>query len=137
MWADFWRLFALMIGLSAGIVRADGQDDVMDAIKQKKNLYYVEIKDVKVSKILPDDTQGLPHQRWLVKLADGREIMAVYNTGEFSRVPMKEGDVVNMGGEFKMTEVGPLIHWLHEDPRDRRPDGYVQRDGVEYGKITK
>lgn len=128
---------ALIISFSTLAALADGQDEVIRAIKEKRNLYFVEVKDVQITKILPDDTQGLPHQRWIVKLANGREIMAVYNIGEFARVPAKEGDTVNMGGEFKMTEVGGLIHWLHEDPRNRRPDGYVEKDGVEYGKIAK
>lgn len=112
---------------------AQNDSDLVRAVNDRRNVNFVEGHNVVVSRLLPDDKAGLPHQRWYVKLSNGAEVFAVYNIDLGQRIPMKIGDVMSLGGEFKMTNVGPLIHWLHYDPSGRRPDGYVEVNGVRYG----
>lgn len=120
-------------GLNTGTRNTENDSDLVRAVNDRRNVNFVEAGGVIVSRILPDDTQGLPHQKWVVKLSNGKEVQAVYNSDMGKRVPVKIGTVMAMGGEFKMTNIGPLIHWLHRDPRGTRPDGYVIIDGVKYG----
>jgi hypothetical protein len=112
---------------------AQNDADLVRAVNDRRNVNFVQAGNVVVSKILPDDTTGLPHQKWYIKLSNGKQVIAIYNSDMGKRIPMKVGTVMALGGEFKMTNIGPLIHWLHFDPRGSRPDGYVIVDGVLYG----
>lgn len=112
---------------------AQDDRDLVRAVQDKRNVHFVEAGDLEVVKLLPDDTQGLPHQRWYVRLSNGAQVFCVYNLDMGGKIPLKVGDRIAIGGEFKMTNVGPLMHWLHDDPRDRRPDGYVDFNGQRYG----
>ena len=110
--------------------------DIIRAMNGRKKLHFVEGAGMVVTKILPDDTSGLQHQKWFVRLSDGRELEAVYNSDKdlCPRVPIKVGDVVSMGGMFLWLGNHGMIHWLHHDPRGNRPDGYVEIDGKFYCK---
>jgi hypothetical protein len=107
---------------------------IVAAVNGHQRLNFVEGGNMVVTKILPDDTQGLQHQKWMVRLSNGQQLMAVYNSDMCPRVPVKVGDVVAMGGQFIWTSDGGLLHWLHKDPRHSRPDGYVEIDGKFYCK---
>ena len=63
-------------------------------------------------------------------------MQAVYNSDmeNCDRVPLKVGDMVSMGGQFIYTNEGPMLHWLHYDPRGNRPDGFVEVNGRFYCK---
>lgn len=112
---------------------AQNDSDLVRAVNDRRNVNFVEAANVTVVEILPDDTQGLPHQKWVVQLSSGAKVNAVYNSDMGARIPVKIGAKMALGGEFKMTNIGPLIHWLHYDPRGQRPDGYVEMNGVRYG----
>lgn len=118
-----------------GAAIPEGQQEIIAAQERGKGLNFVEVQDAEVIRILPDDTQGRRHQKWMVQLANGSNLLAVYNSDMSERIPLKEGDVVSMGGQYIWDRGGGLIHWLHEDPRNRRPDGYVELNGVRYGVV--
>lgn len=103
------------------------------AEESHQNVYYVEAGNLTVSNILPDDTTGLPHQKWQAKLSDGQTVTVIYNSDMGARVPIKIGDKFGVGGQYIQTPGGGLIHWLHDDPKHNRPDGYVYLNGVVYG----
>lgn len=107
--------------------------DLVRAVDDRRNVHFLEAGNLVVTKLMPDDTQGRPHQKWYVRLSNGKQVFCVYNLDMGKRVPIKVGSVMSVGGEFKWTQQGALVHWLHHDPRDRRPDGYVEVDGVRYG----
>jgi hypothetical protein len=115
----------------------DGQGQIDQAQRSHKSLNFVEVKNVTVTKLLPDDNSGLRHQKWIVALANGSSIMGVYNIDMGERIPLKVGDVINMGGQYIWENGGGLLHWLHADPQGRRPDGYVEVNGVRYGDVDK
>lgn len=102
---------------------------ILKAMNNRRQVNYVEGSDMTVIKILPDDDHGLEHQKWTVKLSDGRTMQAVYNLDMCERVPLAVGDKVSMGGQFIWTNQGGLLHWLHHDPKGNRPDGYVELNG--------
>jgi uncharacterized protein DUF3465 len=103
------------------------------AVESHRNIFYVEAGNLTVSNILPDDTKGLPHQKWQAKLSNGTTITLIYNSDMGVRVPVKVGDKFAVGGQYIQTPGGGLVHWLHDDPHQTRPDGYVYLNGVVYG----
>jgi hypothetical protein len=107
---------------------------IVKAVENRRRVDFVEGGGMVVVKLLPDDNNGLQHQKWVVRLSNGATMQAVYNTDMCDRVPLKVGDVVAMGGQFVWTNQGALLHWLHFDPRNNRPDGYVSVNGKDYCK---
>ncbi len=129
-------ILAVLVLLSSQGAFALVNDDtaLIQAIHQDQNVNYIEGGKMVVERVLPDDTQGLPHQKWLVRLSDNSTLELVYNSDMGSRVPVNVGDVMSAGGQLIMAQQGPLLHWLHSDPKQHRPDGYVYLNGVYYGK---
>lgn len=112
----------------------DDDEAIVKAVEARMRRNFVQGGQMVVTKILPDDNSGLKHQKWMVRLSNGQQMMAVYNSDMCERVPLKVGDVVAMGGQFIWTNDGGLLHWLHHDPRQNRPDGFVQLNGKFYCK---
>lgn len=106
--------------------------DLVVAVQNQRRVNFVVASGLLVVKVLRDDTDGREHQKWIVQLSNGKRVQAVYNSEMCPRVPVREGDFLDMAGEFIWTGQGGLLHWLHHDPRGTRPDGYVILDGTSY-----
>jgi len=132
------RLSAIFLSLTLtlSIAKAAVNDDsqIVQAYEAKRRVNFVEGAKMEVVKLLPDDNSGLKHQKWVVRLSNGKLMQAVYNTDMCPYVPLQVGDVVAMGGMFLWTGNSGMIHWLHHDPRGNRPDGYVMVNGKYYCK---
>lgn len=109
-------------------------NDIIRAVNDRRRVNYVEGGSMTVTKVLPDDDYGRKHQKWMVRLTNGEVMQAVYNSDMCPEVPVRVGDVIAMGGMFLWTSSGPMLHWLHHDPRGTRPDGYVYVNGKYYCK---
>lgn len=118
--------------VNSDVVPDDG--DLIRAVRDRKNVHFVSAEDLPVIKLYPDDTSGNLHQKWVVKLSNGSQVLCVYNIDFAKRVPLDTNDQVAIGGHFVWTKQGGLVHWLHEDPKKRRPDGYVDLHGTRYGQ---
>lgn len=127
-------LFAILfVGLAQTSFAVTAPDQqILAAVAGRRNVNFVQGTGMTVVKILPEDRNGLPHQLWVVRLSNGQEMTAVSNLDMCPSIPLKVGDVVSMGGQFIWTKQGPLLHWLHRDPKKKRPDGYVQLAGRTY-----
>ena len=112
---------------------ATNDADLIRAVNDRRNVRFLSAAGLTVSRLMEDDSVGRPHQRWFVRLSNGQEVFCVYNLDMGGRVPLRVGDVIFMAGEFKWTDRGALLHWLHHDPSNRRPDGYVEVGGNRYG----
>lgn len=112
------------------------QDDsaLVEAVNSGRGVDYIEAANLVATQILPDDTDGSAHQKWKGRLSNGIEIMVVFNIDDYDRVPIRKGDRFSVGGQFIQEGKRRVIHWLHEDPRHRRPDGYVYLNGNIYGR---
>lgn len=137
---------ALMIGLSStsfarkqklpeplpGQV-ATGDAVLVQAVQNQKGISFLTAKGLIVTQLLKEDSSGLPHQKFNVKLSNGRVIMIVSNLDMCENIPIQVGDEVSVGGQFIATgKASGLVHWTHKDPRKKRPDGFIEFKGHVY-----
>ncbi|MGA8203915.1 MAG: DUF3465 domain-containing protein [Woeseiaceae bacterium] len=86
-----------------------------------------------VIRILPDDTDGSRHQRFIVRLASGRTLLIAHNIDLAPRIPsLQVGDSVSFYGEYAWNNKGGVIHWTHRDPAGRHVAGWLEREGKRY-----
>lgn len=106
--------------------------ELVRAANSRSRVHFVRAARMEVIRLLPDDREGRPHQKFVVRLSNGLEVTAVSNLDLCEYIPVKVGMFVGLAGEFIWTNQGALIHWLHRDPRKNRPDGYVELNGKFY-----
>ena len=83
-----------------------------------------------VEKLLPDDSDGSRHQRFIVRLNSGQTVLIAHNIDLAPRVaPLNEGDVVSFRGVYEWNEKGGVVHWTHRDPDGRRSSGWIKHNG--------
>ena len=83
-----------------------------------------------VLKLLPDDREGSPHQRILVRVAGGGTVLIAHNLELAPRVaPLAVGDELEFAGEYVWNDKGGVVHWTHPDPRGRHAAGWIRRIG--------
>ncbi len=107
-------------------------DAVIDAFKSRRSDVQVEGAG-RVEKILPDDTKGSRHQRFIVSVADNHTVLIAHNIDLAPRIAgLKKGDRVVFNGEYEYNERGGVIHWTHHDPRKRHADGWLEHKNKRY-----
>ena len=83
--------------------------------------------------VLPDDTKGSQHQKFLLELDSGLTLLVAHNIDLAPRIPrLQKGDRVGFNGEYEWTEKGGVMHWTHHDPRGRHEDGWLERGGKRF-----
>lgn len=83
-----------------------------------------------VIRVLPDDTHGARHQRFILRLASGDTLLIAHNVDLAPRVsPLRIGDTIAYQGEYAWNPQGGVVHWTHHDPAGRHPAGWLRRDG--------
>jgi hypothetical protein len=83
-----------------------------------------------VVKVLRDDNDGSPHQRFLLELPSGQVVLVAHNIDLAPRIPgLAAGDAVEFHGVYEWNPKGGVIHWTHDDPAGRHEDGWLRRDG--------
>lgn len=86
-----------------------------------------------VTRILPDDLKGSPHQRFILTLPSGQTLLIAHNIALAPRIPsLKKGDLVRFKGEYEWNARGGVIHWTHEDPHGRHDAGWLEHNGRTY-----
>jgi hypothetical protein len=84
-----------------------------------------------VSQIMPEDHNGLPHQKYTLTVGGQIKLLIVSNL-DFGRVPLTVGQTLSVCGEYKNVGQG-MIHWTHFDPHGGHPDGFTIVNGSLYG----
>jgi len=87
-----------------------------------------------VSRILPDDTEGSRHQRFILALPDGLTILVAHNIDIAPRLNgLRVGDTVAFLGQYEWSAEGGTVHWTHHDPSGRHKAGWLEWNDRTYG----
>ena len=113
-----------------GSVLPNTVDQLKVVMRSNTNRPQVMISGV-ITQILPEDHNGLPHQKYTLTVAGNIKLLIVSNL-DFGRVPLTLGTTISVCGEFKNIGQG-MIHWTHFDPHGGHPDGFTIVDGQLYG----
>jgi hypothetical protein len=107
---------------------------------QTAELFAREQSDVQVRgagtvvRLLSDDTEGSPHQRFILELDSGQTLLITHNIALAPRLDgLALGDWVEFYGVYFYNEQGGGIHWTHHDPSRKHIDGWLYWDGVSFG----
>jgi hypothetical protein len=86
-----------------------------------------------VTKVLPDDTNGSRHQRFILRLSGGQTLLIAHNIDLAPRVAsLQPGDQLEFNGVFEWNDRGGVIHWTHHDPAGRHVSGWLRHAGQTY-----
>jgi hypothetical protein len=86
-----------------------------------------------VIRVLPDDTEGTRHQRFILRLASGDTLLVAHDIDVAPRVePLRIGDVVEYHGEYVWNPKGGVVHWTHRDPSGHHEAGWLRRGGTTF-----
>ena len=138
-------LIALVIALGLGAERlapvldtppstqaACGDDALGTAFRDKAENRAVRGQG-KVAAMLPDDTRGSRHQRFILRLAYGHTVLVAHNIDLAPRIPaLQRGDTVHFKGVYEWNPEGGVVHWTHHDPDGRHAGGWLRHNGQTY-----
>lgn len=117
-------------GLSEGLK----SDALTIKTAYKKKLEDVFIEDAgEVVKLLKDDTYGAQHQRFIVRVMNGKTVLIAHNIDIASRInTLQVGDKITFRGEYVYNPKGGILHWTHHDPDGSSAGGWIQHAGKIY-----
>lgn len=121
-------------GSTEFVSSGDNSHDLIlnDAFQRQTSDIQVEGKGI-ISKILPDDTDGDRHQKFIVTLNSGQTLLIAHNIDLAPRInSIQEGDNIAFNGEYEWNEKGGVIHWTHHDPNGNHVAGWLKYDGQLY-----
>jgi hypothetical protein len=118
---------------SSNAAREESSGDALAQLIQRHESNPTNVESAgTVFKILPDDTEGDRHQRFLVRLAGGNTILIAHNIDLAARVPVHEGEDIRFKGEYIWNDQGGVVHWTHHDPRKRHAPGWIEINGKRF-----
>lgn len=115
--------------LSSGLASEDNAA-LKQAFAKKQSHVWLEGNGV-VKKLLPDDTKGAKHQRFLVTIAPEQTLLFAHNIDLAQRAEVNVGDQVQFRGEYIYNPKGGIMHWTHHDPQGRQ-GGWIRVNGQTY-----
>lgn len=127
--------------LAAGLLAACGPPgpDTLDDDGVFADAYSRQRRGIQVSgagtvvRVLPDDTVGGRHQRFIVELGSGQTLLITHNIDIAPWVAgLRTGDTVEFSGVYEWNPQGGVVHWTHHDPRNRHESGWIRHEGTVY-----
>jgi hypothetical protein len=86
-----------------------------------------------VERILADDRDGSPHQRFIIRTSGGMSLLIAHNLDLAPRLEaLRAGEVVTVFGEYEWNDKGGVMHWTHDDPQGEHTTGYIEWRGRRY-----
>ncbi len=130
--AGLHRLSLQQVLASAPVPVDTASDILAAAFKARRSDVQVQ-GEAEIVRLLSDDNEGSRHQRFIMRLANGQQILVAHNIDLAPRVPdLEVGERIAFYGEYEWNDKGGVIHWTHDDPRKRHPDGWLRYRGVTY-----
>lgn len=109
----------------------DGAALLRQAFEERRSGLVVQGRGI-VARMLPDEVEGARHQRFVLRLSDGRALPFAHDIDVALRVPLVPGDEVGFRGRYEWSAEGGSVHGTHHDPRGRQPGGWLEHDGRRY-----
>ena len=86
-----------------------------------------------VIRVLPDDTKGSQHQKFILRLSSGQTLLMSHNIDLAPRInSLRKGDLVEFYGEYEWNSKGGIVHWTHHDPDGHHVSGWLKHKGTTY-----
>lgn len=86
-----------------------------------------------VTRLLPDDTNGSRHQKFIIKLSSGQTLLIAHNIDLAPKISsLQEGDFVQFYGEYEWNEKGGVVHQTHRNPNGSHVDGWLEHQNKKY-----
>ena len=111
-------------------------NEVEEAFEKKISDIPITIEG-EVTKILEDDREGEPHQRFIVKIPSGHTVLICHNLEYAYRVPINLRDHIEVHGTYEWNELGGIIHKTHHDNRGLHEDGWINLVGKKHPNFSK
>ena len=91
-------------------------DDVFESAFEEHRANFVAEGSGTVTRVLSDDNEGSPHQRFIVTLPSGQTLLISHNI-----------DLAH-----RWNDKGGVVHWTHRDPEGRHEPGWIRHGGNTY-----
>lgn len=110
----------------------DASDPVAKAYAERARGRMIAVQGT-VSRLLSDDREGSPHQRFVVRTTSGLTVLVSHNLDLAQRLDgLRVGDMVSLYGEYEWNDQGGVMHWTHNDPDGHHAAGYINWNGRRY-----
>ena len=86
----------------------------------------------KVVRLLSDDRDTSPHQRFVLRIRNAQTLLIAHNVELAERVPVGLGDRITVRGVYEWNPLGGLVHWTHADPMGMEDGGHIEHRGRLY-----
>jgi|SRR5690554_620644 len=117
---------------SQAVASASNSDALYQAWQQQRSAVQVHGRGV-VTRVLPDDTKGSQHQRFILQISPQQTLLIAHNIDLAPRLPnLQRGDSVEFYGQYEWNPQGGVVHWTHKDPRGRHAHGWLRYDDQQY-----
>ena len=130
----FWLdmvLLALVLNIATALAGESDEQLAVAFANQQRNLQIQ--GEGLVSAMLPDDTTGSQHQRFILRLTSGQSLLIAHNIDLAPRIAdLNIGDRVEFYGEYAWNPEGGVVHWTHHDPDGRHAAGWLRHNGKLY-----
>ncbi|WP_076411725.1 DUF3465 domain-containing protein [Shewanella sp. UCD-KL12] len=126
-------LTAFILLMTLSVFPTFGNDSVLTQAYES-NRSDIQVKGSgTVIRLLPDDTQGSKHQKFILRLQSKQTILVSHNIDLAPRISsLNIGDTVQFYGEYEWNKKGGLVHWTHKDPNGRHAHGWLKHNGRLY-----
>ncbi len=104
---------------------------VYDLFKRQQSDVFVTV-DGRVKFLLPDDTKGSKHQRFVIDVGNDHTLLVAHNIDLAPRVPVKKGEKLRLRGEYEFTAKGGVLHFTHKPSRGSGEGGWIEYAGKRF-----
>lgn len=106
-----------------------GREVIAAAFRDRQSGLQVSGQGV-VEKVLPDDSVGRRHQRFILRLGAEQTLLVAHNIDLAPRLAeLQPGDTVEFHGEYEWNANGGVVHWTHHDPSGKHEAGWLKHKG--------
>lgn len=111
---------------------ADAGDAAQRAFEQRESGLMLRVQG-RVERLLADDRDGSPHQRFIIVTDSGQSLLVAHNLDLAPRLDgLAVGDQVGILGQYEWNPQGGVMHWTHDDPDGSHAAGYINWQGRKY-----